>query len=57
MSADLVDMIISLTVETLFDSAIANKQLARNLRVFVQKIVSNQTIRLLRAVCFHDQRR
>jgi hypothetical protein len=55
MSTNLVDVIISLTIKTLFDSTIVNKQLARYLRVFVQKIVFYQTINLLNVVNLHNQ--
>jgi hypothetical protein len=55
MSTNLVDMIISLTIKTLLDSTIANKQLARYLRIFVQKIVFYQTINLLNVVNLHNQ--
>jgi hypothetical protein len=39
MSTNLVDVIISLIIKTLFNSIIVNKQFARNLRILVQKIV------------------
>jgi hypothetical protein len=55
ISTDLVDVIISLTIKALLDSTIANKQLARYLRVLVQKIVSYQTINLLSVVNLHNQ--
>jgi hypothetical protein len=55
MSTDLVDVIISLTIKALLDSTVVNKQLARYLRIFVQKIVFYQTIDLLCAVNFHNQ--
>jgi hypothetical protein len=57
ISTNLVDVIISLIIKTLFDSTIVNKQFAKYLRVFVQKIISYQTINLLCAVNFHNQRR
>jgi hypothetical protein len=57
MSTDLVDVIISLTIKALLDSTIANKQLAKYLRVLVQKIVFYQTIDLFCAVNLHNQRR
>ncbi len=55
MSTDLVDVIISLTIKTLLDSTIANKQFVKYLRVFVQKIVFYQTINLLNVVNLHNQ--
>jgi hypothetical protein len=55
MSTNLVDVIISLTIKALLDSTIINKQLARYLRVLVQKIVSYQTINLLNLVNLHNQ--
>jgi hypothetical protein len=55
MSTNLVDMFISLTIKTLLDSTIVNKQRARYLRIFVQKIVSYQTINLLSVVNLHNQ--
>ncbi len=55
MSTDLVDVIISLTIKTLLDSTIVNKQLAKYLRVLVQKIVTYETINLLSAVNLHNQ--
>jgi hypothetical protein len=55
ISTNLVDVIISLTIETLLDSAIADKQFARHLCIFMQKIVFNQTINLFDVVDFHDQ--
>jgi hypothetical protein len=55
MSTNLVDVIISLTIKALLDSTIVNKQLARYLRVLVQKIISYQTINLLSAVNLHNQ--
>ncbi len=55
MSTDLVDVIISLTIKALFDSTIVNKQLAKYLRIFVQKIVFYQTIDLFCVVNLHNQ--
>jgi hypothetical protein len=55
ISTNLVDVIISLTIKTLFDFAIADKQFARHLCVIMQKIVFDQTINLLDVVNFHDQ--
>jgi hypothetical protein len=55
MSTDLADVIIPLTIKALLDSTVANKQLARYLRVLVQKIVSYQAIDLLCAVSLHNQ--
>jgi hypothetical protein len=55
MSINLVDVIISLTIKTLLDSAIVNKQLARYLRILVQKIIFYQTINLLNVVNLHNQ--
>ncbi len=55
MSTDLVDVIISLTIKALLDSTVVNKQLARYLRILVQKIVFYQTIDLFCAVCLHNQ--
>jgi hypothetical protein len=54
ISTDLVDVIISLTIKTLFDSTIINKQLAQYLRIFVQKIVFYQTINLFSVVNLHN---
>jgi hypothetical protein len=55
ISTNLVDVIISLTVKTLLDFAIVDKQFARHLCVIMQKIVFDQTINLLDVVNFHDQ--
>ncbi len=55
ISTDLVDVIISLTIKALLDSTVANKQLARYLRILVQKIVFYQTIDLLYAENLHNQ--
>ena len=49
-------MLISLTVEALFDSAIIDEQFTRDVRVFIQKIVSDQIIRLFRVVYLDDER-
>jgi hypothetical protein len=54
ISTDLVDVIIFLTVETLLDFAIIDKQFARHLCIIMQKIVFDQTINLLDVVNFHD---
>jgi hypothetical protein len=54
MSTNLIDVIISLTIKVLFNSTIINKQLARNLRILVQKIVFYQTINLLNVMNFHN---
>ncbi len=55
MSINLVDVIISLTIKALLDSTIINKQFAKYLRVFVQKIVFYQTINLLNVVNLYNQ--
>jgi hypothetical protein len=55
ISTNFVDVIISLTVETLLDFAIIDKQFARHLCVIMQKIVFDQTINLLDVVNFRDQ--
>ncbi len=52
ISTNLVDVIILLTIKTLLDSTIVNKQFARYLRVLVQKIVFYQTINLFNALIF-----
>jgi hypothetical protein len=54
ISTNLVDVIISLTIKTLLDSTIANKQLVRYLRIFMQKIVFYQTINLFSVVNLHN---
>jgi hypothetical protein len=56
ISINLVDVIISLTIKTLFDFVIINEQLTWYLRILVQKIIFYQTINLLNAVDFHNQR-
>jgi hypothetical protein len=50
ISTNLVDVFISLTIETLLDSAIINEQFTNYLRVLVKQIVFDQTIRLLDVV-------
>ncbi len=55
MSTDLVDVIIWLTIKALLNSTIVNKQLAKYLRVLVQKIVFYQTINSFNAVNLHNQ--
>jgi hypothetical protein len=55
ISTNLVDVFISLTIKALFDSTIINKQFAKYLRIFVQKIFFYQTINLLNVVNLHNQ--
>ncbi len=55
ISTDFVDVIISLTIKTLFDSTIINKQLSKYLRVLVQKIIFYQTIDLFCVVNLYNQ--
>jgi hypothetical protein len=57
MSRNLVDVIISLTIKTLFDSTIVNKQFAWNLQILVQKFIFYQTINLFNVINLHNQRR
>ncbi len=56
ISTNVVDVIISLTIKTLLDSTFINKQLAWNLRIFMQKFVFYQTINLFNAMNLHNQR-
>ncbi len=55
ISINLVDVIISLTIKSLLNSTIVNKQLARYLRILVQNIFFYQTISLLSVVNLHNQ--
>jgi hypothetical protein len=55
MSTNFIDVIISLTIKTLLNSTIVNKQFAKNLRILVQKIVFYQTINLLNVMNLHNQ--
>jgi hypothetical protein len=54
ISTNFVDVIISLTIKTLLDFAVVDKQFARHLCIIMQKIVFNQTINLLDVVNFYD---
>jgi hypothetical protein len=54
ISTNFIDVIILLTIKTLIDSTIINKQLAKNLRIFVQKIVFYQTINLFNVMNLHN---